>query len=334
MVRNNSLETRFLKLYFVNLNMGKKVLFAEGAGEPVRAKKTVVTSLLKRMGAKLDSFESLKNNLLRFGYSVQYSERRRLSLQFLRNYDILVVYNPTRPLGANEIIAIEKFVQLGGSLLLIGQYSLPTLPFISTEIPFKIADIPSTFSGIGSGLSKFYEYINNISRKFGIFFISTYLKGGKNSYFPKRPTTTSNRPGFKIPLISHFEPCPIFRKIQNFYYSGCCLEVTAEAKPLAYSDPDTTPPKAIVMATSQLNEGRVFATGSPIIFAQGIGEPQNNNNRQHAQLALNIFTWLAHKGQVKAAEPKDTTSPLKICPFCQHQNPTGESFCHNCGASI
>jgi hypothetical protein len=286
------------------------------------------------MGGNLDYFGILKNYLLRFGYSIHYSGNKKLSVQFLRNYDILVVCNPTRPLGANAIIAIEKFVQLGGSLLLIGLASLPILSLTASEIPNIITRATDTVSGIGIGASKFFEYINNVSRKFGIFFISTLLKGGKNSYSPTSSSIKTDKlSAFKVPLISHFEPNPIFRKIQNFYHYGCYLEVTKEAHPLAYSDADTIPPKTIVMAISQLNEGRVFATGSPILFSQiGIKELSIRNG-QHAQLALNIFTWLAHKGQIKATDVKVMPSP-KICPFCQYQNSSEEVFCHSCGASI
>lgn len=318
----------------MKLIMGKNVLFAEGHGEPGRVKKTVLNSLIKRMGGNLDFFGILKNYLLRFGYSIQYSGNKRFSVQFLRTYDILVVCNPTRPLGANEIIAIEKFVQLGGSLLLIGLASLPILSFTASETPYIITRVADSVSGIGNGASKFFEYINNISRKFGIFFISTLLKGGKNSYIPKSPSIKTDKLStFRVPVISHFEPNPIFRKIQNFYHYGCYLEITKEAHPLAYSDGDTIPPKSIVMAISQLNEGRVFATGSPIIFSQiGIND-LSIRNRQHAQLALNIFTWLAHKGQIKAADIKVMPSS-KVCPFCQYKNPSEEIFCSNCGASI
>lgn len=280
--------------------MGKNVLFAEGHGEPVRVKKTIITSLLKKMRGNLNPFDYLILNLSQFGYSFQFSENRTLSLQFLRNYDILIIYSPTYPLSTKEIIAIEKFVQLGGSLLLIGLSFFPILSLKASEIPSIKTSITNPISGIGSGTTKFFEYINNISRKFGIFFISTLLRGGKNSYFPKKSSIKPDQlPLHKIPLISYFEPNPIFRKIQNFYHYGCSLEVTEEAQPLAYSDQDTVPSKAIVIAISQLNAGRVFATGSPIIFTQLGIEELSIRNRQHAQLALNIFTWLSHKGKIK-----------------------------------
>jgi len=313
--------------------MGKRVLFTEGHGEPVRIKQSVITSIIKKMGAKLDPFGSLINYLLCFGYSTEFSENRSLSLQFLRNYDILVIYNPTSPLSSQEIGAIEKYVQLEGSLLLIGQSPISILPLMPAEGPFAISNITNAVSGMTSGASKFYEYINNISRKFGIFFISDLLQGGKNSYSFTKPSSTRGSQSFKVPLISHFEPHAIFQKIPHFYYYGCCLEVTQGASPLAYGDADTTPSNAIVMAISHTSSGRVFATGSPIFFMQGGVEDLSIRNRQHAQLALNIFTWLSHKGQAKVA-PKKAEQPPKRCPFCQHENPSGENLCRKCGASI
>ncbi|MDD1779130.1 MAG: hypothetical protein LUQ65_13265, partial [Candidatus Helarchaeota archaeon] len=282
--------------------MGKKVLFADGHGEAVRVKQSVINSLIKKVGAKLDPFETLQKYLLHFGYSIQFSENRSLSLQLLRKYDILVVYNPTSPLSPQEINAIEKFVQLEGSLLLIGQCTIPILPLMSAEGPLAISNLTNAVSGMMSGTSKFYEYINNISRKFGIFFISDILQGGHNSYTLTRPYSTQNgspsrrryntstkngSQSFNVPLISQFEPHPIFQKIKQFYYYGCCLEVTQGASPLAYSDADTKPSKTIVMAVSQTSGGRVFATGSPLIFTQSRIADLSIRYKEHAQLALN-----------------------------------------------
>jgi hypothetical protein len=327
-------KLRFLTSCVVNFSMGKKVLFAEGHGEPVRVKPSIINSAIKRIGVKLDPFESLKTSLERFGYSIQFSENRSLSLQLLRKHDILVVYNPTRPLTSQEIDAIEKFVQLEGSLLLIGQSTLPTLPLMSAEGPFAFSNISNAISDMMRGITKFYEYINNISRKFGIFFISDIIHGGNNSYPLTRPSKYKDPiPYFNVPLISHLEPHPIFQKIKQFYYYGCCLDVTQEARPVAYSDVDTTPSKAIVMATSQASGGRVFATGSPILFTQKGLADLSTRDKEHAQLALNIFTWLAHKGSAKVA-PKQAQPLQNRCPFCQHENPPGEIFCRKCGASI
>ena len=328
--------------------MGKRVLFLEGHGEPVRLKHSVINSIIKRMGINPDPFESLTNYLLHFGYSIEFSENRRISLQFLRKYDILVIYSPTNPISSQEIDAIEKFVQLEGSLLLIGQCTIPMLPLMSANGPFAFSNITDVVSGMTSGASKFYEYINNISRKFGIFFISDLLQGGNNSYTLTRASSTQNgspsrrrynnltkngSQSFNIPLISHFEPHTIFQKIKRFYYYGCCLEVTQSVSPLAYSDADTKPSKAIVMAISQTSGGRVFATGSPILFTRSGVANLSIRDREHAQLALNIFTWLSHKGSAKIA-PKKAELPSRRCPYCQHENPPSERFCRKCGSSI
>jgi hypothetical protein len=314
--------------------MGKRVLFLEGHGEPVRLKHSVINSIIKRMGTNPDPFESLTNYLLHFGYSIEFSEDRHISLQFLRKYDILVIYSPTSPISSQEIDAIEKFVQLEGSLLLIGQCTIPMLPLMSANGPFAFSNIPDAVSGMTSGASKFYEYINNISRKFGIFFISDLLQGGNNSYSVTRSSSTRRDvQSFNIPLISHFEPHTIFQKIKRFYYYGCCLEVTQNVSPLAYSDADTKPSKAIVMAISQTSGGRVFATGSPILFTRSGVANLSIRDREHAQLALNIFTWLSHKGSAKTA-PKKAELPSRRCPYCQHENPPSERFCRKCGSSI
>jgi hypothetical protein len=296
--------------------MGKRVLFLEGHGEIVRFKKSITTNILSSMGGIRSPFETLEQILIKFNYSLHYSGEKRISIGYLRNYDILVTIKPLKPFTPHEISALEKFVQLGGAFLILGQYLSPMFMLMPNHIM-------STLKG---NVWKTHEHLNNVSRKFGIFFITDWIRLGKD-----RAATQNNLS--LIPFISHFESHPIFQKIKNFSYQGCSIELTDGALPLAYTDKDTTPPNAIVMAISHYGEGRVFATGSSLIFTENRFQNIGIRNPQHGQLVLNIFTWLAHQ---QSSEKPITNSPLlkKSCPYCGHENFANENFCSECGSSI
>jgi hypothetical protein len=247
--------------------MGKKVLFSEGHGEIVRSQKTMASTFLSAIGGSLNPFVSLEKILVQFDYSLHYSGQRKLTLNYLRKYDILFVIKPIGAFTPSEITAIEKFVQLGGSLLLIGSHALPTFFLMPKQI----------LGALKGGAGKVYEYLNNISRKFGIFFISDRIQPGKSKYIAQNIA-------YSTPLITRLEAHPIFRKINSFYYEGSPLELTAEATPMAYTDPDTHPSKAIVMAVAKRGDGYVFATGSPLIFIDNRIQDLSIRNPQHAQL--------------------------------------------------
>lgn len=59
--------------------------------------------------------------LLREGYELSYLDRGKLTEDLLKRFDLLVVTTPTKDFGLDEIAAIEKYVEEGGSLLLIGE---------------------------------------------------------------------------------------------------------------------------------------------------------------------------------------------------------------------
>lgn len=322
--------------------MGKKVLFSEGHGEVARTEKSVISTIIGAMGGQIRPFETLRRILLRFNYSLNYSGGRKLSLRYLRNFDILVVNNPVKELHSTEISAIEKFVNMGGSLLLIGRNAYPRVSSIAQRIPLNIM----------APLRKVHDVLNNVSRKFGIFFISDWIKPLRKSSWgtPSQDERRRYLSDLELPQISeqeltslimagylkisNFEPHPVFRKIGKFYYLGCSIELTKEAVPLAHTDTKTHPSNAVVMAIANYGDGRVFGTGSPAIFTDNRIPFVGINNPQQAQLALNIFTWLARRGPIKVKKPKPVVPSKNICPFCSYENLPHEHFCSNCGSSI
>ncbi|HUY00677.1 MAG TPA: hypothetical protein VMV49_14045 [Candidatus Deferrimicrobium sp.] len=298
--------------------MGKRILFSEGHGEIVRFQKSITSNILSSIGGIRSPFETLEQILMKFNYSLHYSGEKKISIDYLRNYDILVSVKPIKPFTPHEISALEKFVQSGGALLILGQYLTP----IFTLMPNQI------MPAIKGKFWKTYEHLNNITRKFGIFFIADWIS-------PENKQHATQNILYPVMTISHFESHSIFQKIKNFYYQGCSIELTDEAIPLAYTDKDTKPPHAIVMAISQYGEGRAFTTGSSLIFTDNRVQNLGIRNPQHAQLVLNIFTWLSHKkhSEKLSLKPKSSQNK-KYCPYCGLENPVAESFCGGCGSSI
>ncbi len=296
--------------------MGKKILFSEGHGEAVRVERSLFRSFLSAFSRMQNPFESLESILMRFNYSFGYLGAQTLSLRILRKYDILIIFKPTIPYSPTEIQAVEKFVQLGGSALFIGQHVLPVMNLLPANLFIAL-----------NGDWKSHEHLNNISRKFGIFFITNQITSGKDKYSTQIVT-------LPIPIIKNFEPHPVFKKIDQFYYQGSSIDVTQEASPIAFSSKDTKPPSAIVMAISEYGDGRVLATGSPLIFVENRYNDLGIRNPQHAQLVLNIFTWLSHETRSMKKKAALKHPSEKICSFCSEKNAPSEIFCRACGNAI
>ncbi|MHA1650347.1 MAG: Gldg family protein [Candidatus Helarchaeota archaeon] len=311
----------FLSLIPFIIHMGKNVLFSEGHGESIR-------------GRIFGPFATLHEILKKFHYRFSYSDYTRLNRQILRHYDLLVIYCPTSPFTQREISDIQSFISRGGRLLLIGNPNNPLMSVFPYRITHVITKFIGNFMHIPNITGKVADCLNDISRRFGIFFVSDWIRGGQNYFSPSSKSEYGNPPTrFRIPIISHFESHPIFKKIPHFYYQGCSLELTKEAKPLAYSDPDTRPPKAIVMATAQFGEGYVFATGSPLMFIDYYVPELGIRCPFHAQLALNIFTWLIRKGRYEPSYEKPSINE-KVCPYCGYRNSRTQYFCEKCGNAI
>jgi len=180
--------------------------------------------------------------------------------EVLRGIDIVLLWNPNNPLEENEITALTKFVESGGSLLVLGSHDMDMIE------PTR-------------------ESVNKLLEPFGI----RLMKNGTDD-----PT---NRQGCSCtPIIHNLAEHPINEGITSIIlYKPASLELKGNATAIARGDNDTfalgSEPlggeNVIVVAVSEKGNGKVAVVGSSFIFDNGkIGDLNNK------QFAKNLFTWL------------------------------------------
>lgn len=178
----------------------------------------------------------------------------------LRGVDIVLLWNPNNPLEENEITSLTKFVENGGSVLVLASHEYDMIE------PTR-------------------DSINSLLEPFGI----RVMKNGTDD-----PT---NRQGCSCtPIIHNLAKHPINDGITSIIlYKPASLELKDNAIALARGDNDTfalgSEPlggeNVIVVAVSEKDKGKVAVIGSSFIFDNGkIGDLNNK------QFAKNLFAWL------------------------------------------
>jgi hypothetical protein len=184
-----------------------------------------------------------------------------LTAETLRGSDILVLWNPNNALEENEISALTKFVDNGGSVLIFASHEQDMIA-------------PSRDS------------LNTFLEPFGI----RIMKNGTDD--------PSNRKGCSCtPIIHNFIQHPTTEGIESILmYKPASLEIKGNAIAIAKGDNDTfsvgTEPvggeNVVVVAVSEKGNGKVAVMGSPYIFDNGkLGEMQNK------EFSRTLFTWLS-----------------------------------------
>jgi len=178
----------------------------------------------------------------------------------LNGSDIVVLWNPNNPLDDSEITALVKYVEGGGSILVLGSHEMDMIE------PTR-------------------ESINSLLEHFDI----RIMKNGTDD-----PT---NRKGCSCtPIIHNLSKHPTTEGINSIIlYKPASLEIKNKAIAIARGDNDTfsigSEPiggeNVIVVAVSQKGSGKVAVIGSSFIFDNGkIGDMDNK------QFGKNLFTWL------------------------------------------
>lgn len=186
----------------------------------------------------------------------------------LKGSNIVVLWNPNNALEESEIVALRKFIDNGGGLLLLASHEYDMID------PTR-------------------DSLNTLLEPYGI----RIMKNGTDD-----PT---NRKGCSCtPIIHNFTLHPITKDINSLLlYKPASLEIKNSAMAIAKGDNDTfsigTEPvggeNVIIVAVSENNKGKVAVIGSPYIFDNGkIGEMQNK------EFAKNLFLWLADTNQSQA----------------------------------
>ena len=178
----------------------------------------------------------------------------------LKDVDIVFLWNPNNPLEDSEISALTKFVENGGSLLILASHEYDMIE------PTR-------------------ESINSLLDPFGI----RVMKNGTDD-----PT---NRKGCSCtPIIHNLSKHPINEGVNSIIlYKPASLELKEKAIAIARGDNDTfalgSEPlggeNVIIVAVSEKGGGKVAVIGSSFIFDNGkIGDMDNK------QFAKNLFRWL------------------------------------------
>lgn len=178
----------------------------------------------------------------------------------LRGVNIVLLWNINNRLESDEITSLIKFVENGGSILVLASHEYDMIE------PTR-------------------DSINSLLEPFGI----RVMKNGTDD-----PT---NRQGCSCtPIIHNLANHPATEGINSIIlYKPASLELKGNAIPIARGDNDTfalgSEPlggeNVIVVAVSEKGNGKVAVIGSSFIFDNGkIGDKDNK------QFAKNLFTWL------------------------------------------
>lgn len=184
-----------------------------------------------------------------------------LTTEILKGSDILVLWNPNNALEENEITALTKFVDDGGSVLILASHEQDML-------------------------AASRDSLNTFLEPFGI----RIMKNGTDD--------PSNRKGCSCtPIIHNFIQHPTTEGIESILmYKPASLEIKGNAIAIAKGDNDTFSvgtesvggENVVVVAVSEKGNGKVAVLGSPYIFDNGkLGEMQNK------EFSRTLFTWLS-----------------------------------------
>lgn len=239
---------------------------------------------VERILSRLVRTLEISNYYVTFGETIQYIDQ----------YDVLVVAIPTHPFTTQEVDSIRQFVNSGGGLLLMGEGGVLT--------------------------SENVKDFNVLAQYYGIEFQRDVVVDPKNNI-------TLDQAYPEIPVIEYFADHPVTRNVQKiFFSSGCSLRLSGGAQPLAWGGKETYGDRfsesygyrggsydpglekkgeeLILMACTESGKGRVVAIGDTSLF-RGRGTAARSwpedllEYYDHKKLALNIFDWLSLKIKVK-----------------------------------
>ena len=207
-------------------------------------------------GGRLQTtYSKLKENLEKEGFNCFSIIDFPIVLKKIQEFNILVIAGPDlSKFRQTEIRDIIKYVDTGGALLIMSD---------------------------AGGDRGHMTNLNNIASSFGIRFNNNQVTDSRH-----------NMGIDTVPLITDFKNHEIAKDMTKICYrAGCSLTVSANALPIAFSNRIANPQSAPIIAVTEYGLGAVVAIGTYEMFRTeglgGIDTPQN------AQLALNIFHWLA-----------------------------------------
>lgn len=228
---------------------------------------------LSRFGHLIKAFSDFERLLKDNSYKVKSFKKGVLTNPDLKDYSILIVGLPHKDILQEEIRLLREFVYAGGGLLLLARAN-NVLLYDTKVLQRYIVNLDS---------------LNQLTSNFGIVFEKDLIEAGKN---------LKKAQLLECPIITQFSPHPIVQGVKELIIGeGVPIRIEGDARAIAVSDADTTPPNCIVLATTQFGQGRVVAIGTHSIFTRlsilkiplrlGLYEPN------HLLLVMNVINWLA-----------------------------------------
>lgn len=218
--------------------------------------------------------ENLKN-LLQERHLFNDTLRRPITKTILANYTVLVItgltvrYGYTKPYSQDEVTAVREWTEEGGSLFLLG-------------------DIHA------------WNDLNQISSLLGVQFQQDIIEDPTNNY---------NNDSYS-PIIHSFLSHDITKNLNQIVYSsGSSINVSDPACPIAFTDKDSSPIMAPVLAYGTFNSGRFVVIGDTDAMDDwGVSTPFDNK-----RLLKNIVGYLTSGVETVAVlVPDSLLSPLKV----------------------
>ena len=236
-------------------------------------KKSVLIDLTHNEMLNIDEeeFKEFLNLLKRLVLKIKKNENEKITKEILENVDLLILGNPINDFFSSiEIKYVIDFVRKGGGLLLVSEYGADHLQRTN---------------------------LNDISRKFGIFFEKNLIK----------EMNSNNKNCTSILHIQNLAKHRITKNIREMIIGGACsLILTKEVKPLLQTNVNFVwseiynntseewtkdeENQQIIAAYTEFGQGKVIAIGDIDIFTTNPKIGINSLDNQ--KFLQNIITWL------------------------------------------
>ena len=206
-----------------------------------RRKKILFDQTQNERGRLESTYSELGQMLRDNDFDVEAYTEFMILAKNLKDVDVLVFGCPnSSKVRPAEIDVLQKYVQEGGSLLLL------------------------SLSGGDRGLM---NNMSKISGEFGITFENTAVKDERsNAGLPTMPIITD--------VVAH----PATEDVTDLLVpSACSLKVSGKAQALATTSTTADPGKAAIVAIAEIGKGRVMCIGSYEVFRKGGGLKHKGN---------------------------------------------------------
>jgi len=230
-------------------------------------------------GEILNSTNSLKlqNVIKSSNFSIHFL-KGKIDAKVLRNYHVLIIGGPTVPLDLSEILAVEKFVNQGGFLVLL--------------------------SVAGGDLSN--NNLSELSRRFEFEFNPDYVEDYKHNI--------NNNP--RLPIIRYIKKgFSITKSVNKIVFTGCSISVLDDSvKGFLYTDKDALPYMATLGVVSL--EKNIIGLSSSSIFNDTLLD--KFDNKRLLQNILNYIESIFKKIEKELRVKHKNLTPLRASKIIEH----------------